>query len=363
MRMEGTMQSFQIESNQAGQRLDKFLRKLMPGAGSGFLYKMLRKKNIVLNHKKAEGKEILAVGDTVDFFFSEDTFNLLTGRDTKATSDVGGKNSGRVAEYLQAYETIKGVEILFQDENVLIVSKPAGLLTQKADNKQLSLNEWMIGHLLKQGKLTEESLRTFKPSVVNRLDRNTSGLVLCGISLQGSQLLSRLIQERSIKKYYITVVKGILNKPARIEGFLKKDEKTNRVSVHTEALQDTSVIQTAYIPLGTGRDFTLLEVELITGKSHQIRAHLASIGHPILGDTKYGDSDFNRKYREKFGVRSQLLHAYRLEFPVLSTLSHLAGKSITAPLPAVMKEVLTYGNLEIERVERLHSGGFDQQNQ
>lgn len=357
------MQSFQIESNQAGQRLDKFLRKLMPGAGSGFLYKMLRKKNIVLNHKKAEGKEILAVGDTVDFFFSEDTFNLLTGRNVKASSDGSRKNGGRVAEYQQAYETIKGVEILFQDENVLIVSKPAGVLSQKADNQQLSLNEWMIGHLLKQGKLTEESLRTFKPSVVNRLDRNTSGLVLCGISLQGSQLLSRLIQERSIKKYYITVVKGILKEPARIEGYLKKDEQTNRVSVHTEVLKDASVIQTAYIPLGTGRDFTLLEVELITGKPHQIRAHLASIGHPILGDTKYGDAAFNRKYREKFGVRSQLLHAYRLEFPVLSTLSDLAGTSLTAPFPAVMKEVLTYGNLEIERVERLHFGGFDQQNQ
>lgn len=342
------MQSFEIGSNQAGQRLDKFLRKLMPDAGNGFLYKMLRKKNIVLNHKKAEGKEILAVGDTVDFFFSEDTYYLLTCGNSKMLSENVMSNSGRTKEYLRAYEAIKGVEIRFQDENILIVNKPAGVLTQKADNKQLSLNEWMIGFLLKQGNITEETLKTFKPSVLNRLDRNTSGLVLCGISLHGSQLFSRLIQERSIRKYYITVVKGILQKPARIEGFLKKDKNSNRVFVHTDASKDASAIRTAYMPLGSSRDFTLLEVELITGKPHQIRAHLASIGHPVLGDAKYGDVSFNRKYREKFGIRSQLLHAYRLEFPILSELSGLSGKSITAPLSETMKEVLTYGNLEIE---------------
>lgn len=350
------MQSFEIESNQAGQRLDKFLRKLMPNAGNGFLYKMLRKKNIVLNHHKAEGKEILTVGDTVDFFFSEDTFNVLTGRNVKTLSDVNEK-------YLQAYETIKGVEILFQDENVLIVNKPVGILTQKADDKQFSLNEWMIGYLLKQGKLNENMLKTFKPSVVNRLDRNTSGLVLCGISLRGSQLLSRLIRERSIRKYYITVVKGAVLEPARIKGFLKKDKSANRVSVHTQAVKDAIPIKTAYMPLENSQDFTLLEVELITGKAHQIRAHLASIGHPVLGDTKYGESAFNQKYREKFGIKSQLLHAYCLEFPILPELSQLSGKSLTAPLPAAMKEVLSYGNLEIERVKRLHSGGFNQQNQ
>ena len=342
------MQSFEIGSNQAGQRLDKFLRKLMPGAGSGFLYKMLRKKNIVLNHKKAEGKEILAVGDTVDFFFSEDTYNLLTGKKAKMLSGDITQNDSRVREYLQAYETIKGVEVLFQDENILIVNKPAGVLTQKADNRQFSLNEWMIGLLLKQGKLTEETLKTFKPSVLNRLDRNTSGLVLCGISLRGSQLFSRLIQERSIRKYYITVVKGILREPARIEGFLKKDGTANRVAVYTEASEDAAAIQTAYMPLGSSRDFTLLEVELITGKPHQIRAHLKSIGHPVLGDTKYGETAFNRKYREKFGIGNQLLHAYRLEFPILSELSGLSGKSITAPLPEAIKEILNYGNLEIE---------------
>lgn len=357
------MQSFQIESNQAGQRLDKFLRKLMPGAGSGFLYKMLRKKNIILNHKKAEGKEILAVGDTVDFFFSEDTFNLLTGRIPETSSDASGRNNGRIKEYLQAYETIKDVEILFQDENILIINKPAGVLSQKADNKQFSLNEWMIGYLLKQGSMTEEMLRTFKPSVVNRLDRNTSGLILCGISLRGSQLLSCLIKERNIRKYYITLVKGLMTESARIKGFIKKDEKNNRVSVQTEAFPESSAIETAYRPLGSVKDFTLLEVELITGKPHQIRAHLSGIGHPILGDPKYGDTVLNRKYREKFGVNSQLLHAYRLEFPVLSTLENLAGKSITAPLPTVMKEVLSYGNLEIQRVERINFGGFDQQDQ
>ncbi|MCH5274254.1 MAG: RluA family pseudouridine synthase [Lachnospiraceae bacterium] len=342
------MQSFLIENNQAGQRFDKFLHKLLPGAGSGFLYKMLRKKNIVLNHKKAEGKEILAVGDTVDFFFSEDTFRKLSENPLEIRS-VNTKTGSSADAYLTAYETIKGVDILYRDENVLIVNKPAGILTQKADNKQLSLNEWMIGYLLKQGLLTEKILKTFKPSVLNRLDRNTSGLVLCGISLQGSQLFSKLIRERGIKKYYLAVVKGELKKAARIEGYLTKEESTNRVYIRKQASVDATAIQTAYVPLGSSRDFTLLEVELITGKPHQIRAHLASIGHPVLGDMKYGETAFNRKYTEKFGVRSQLLHAHRLEFPTDPLLEALSGKSITAPLPAAMKEVLAYGNLEITR--------------
>lgn len=344
------MQSFQIGNDEAGQRLDKFLRRILPGAGNGFLYKMLRKKNIVLNHKKAEGKEILTAGDTVSLFFSEDTFQLLSGRDDRKDT----------SPYLQAYQNIKGPEVLFQDENVLIVNKPAGILSQKAKEGQFSLNEWMIGYLLKQGKISAKTLQGFHPSVLNRLDRNTSGLVLCGISLKGSRLLSGLIKERDIRKYYLTVVKGVLRKKALITGFLKKDEKTNQVRVYKEAVPGAAPIRTGYTPLENNGEFTLLEVELITGKTHQIRAHLASEGHPVLGDEKYGDSAFNRKYRESLGVQGQLLHAYLLEFPSRPELLCLSGKSVFAPLPVKMREVLAYGNMEIQGLAGLHAGGAHQ---
>ncbi|MGN1147562.1 MAG: pseudouridine synthase, partial [Lachnospiraceae bacterium] len=191
------MQTYQIGANQAGQRLDKFLHKFMPTAGNSFIYKMLRKKNIVLNGKKAEGKEILTVGDTVSFFFSDETFQLFTGRIASCSTTnkpavahpaLTNDFSGRCEEYRIAYKKLTGITVIHEDDNILILNKPAGILTQKADNKQVSLNEWMIGYLLDKKRITEETLMTFKPSVLNRLDRNTSGLVLCGISLPGSQM-------------------------------------------------------------------------------------------------------------------------------------------------------------------------------
>ena len=175
------MQLLTIGKNQAGQRLDKFLKKALPNAGTGFLYKMLRKKNITLNGKKAEGKEILAQGDEVRCFFSEETFATLSGAETvEDTSD-----------YRKAYRTLKDICVLYEDEDILLLNKPAGVLTQKAKPEDLSLNEWLIGHLLATDAIKETDLATFHPSVCNRLDRNTSGIVLCGKTLAGSQALSR----------------------------------------------------------------------------------------------------------------------------------------------------------------------------
>lgn len=329
------MQSYQIGPNEAGQRFDKFLHKYMPEAGTSFFYKMLRKKNITLNGKKAEGKEILSPGDTVSFFFSEETFEKFRG-----VSGEKEKNRINTGEYKKAYETLKGIQVLYEDENVLIVNKPAGILSQKAENQDLSLNEWLIGYLLKEEKITDKVLETFKPSICNRLDRNTSGIVLCGKSLAGSQELSKLIKERSVGKFYRTFVKGQMKEGTRISGRLVKDEKTNKVSIH-KAGETGQEIETAYEPVLNMKDMTYVEVELITGKTHQIRAHLASVGHPIAGDGKYGNGSFNEKIRGEFGVKWQLLHAYRIEFPVLSgALENLSNKVITAPLPTVFEKIL-----------------------
>lgn len=330
------MQSFQIGKNEAGQRLDKFIHKFMPSAPNSFVYKMLRKKNIILNGKKAEGKEMLAVDDTVSFFFSDETFLKFTGNGLDMPSV--SKQKPLLNDYKRAYENIHHISVIYENEDILILNKPAGILTQKAEWNDLSLNEWMIGYLLHQEVITDETLNTFKPSVQNRLDRNTSGLVLCGISLRGSQLLSRMIHDRTIRKVYAAIVKGKIMKPGILTGSLVKDEKQNKVTISDSKGKD---IITSYRPVTFGKDFTYLEIELITGKTHQIRAHMASIGHPILGDPKYGDLQWNQYYRKKLGIQRQLLHAYRVDFPKMcEPFCQLSNTEWVAPLPDDMREVM-----------------------
>ena len=332
------MQKFIIEKNHAGQRFDKFLQKFMPQAGSGFLYKMLRKKNITLNGKKAEGKEILNIGDEISFFFADETFEKFTGRKAVGAELTSAKEVN-VEEYRKAYETIKGIEIIYEDDNVLFLNKPVGVLTQKATSADISLNEWLIGYLLHHKQISSQDLSLFKPSVCNRLDRNTSGLVLCGKSLAGSQGLSKLIHDRTMSKYYRTICVGRIDSGATVTGSLIKDHQKNMVTVSVEGNQ----IQTAYEPLQSlseGR-YTYLEVDLITGKTHQIRAHLASVGHALIGDIKYGIAKENTLMQKRFHLTNQLLHAYRVEFPRLEgALSTLSEKSFIAPLPEKFSSIL-----------------------
>lgn len=321
------MKEIVIGKNQAGQRLDKFLHKLLPNAGSGFLYKMLRKKNITLNGKKAEGKELLTEQDCVRLFFSDETFAKFSGSLQK--------------DYEAAYNRLKGVPVIYEDENLLIADKPAGILSQKAADSDISLNEWLIGYLLDKGEMDKEALQTFRPSVLNRLDRNTSGLILCGKSLVGSQEMSAWIQERSIRKFYRTLVKGRLETEQRIQGYLGKDKDTNKVWIQETPFEGSSPIETAYHILEVYEDCTYVEVELITGKTHQIRAHFASLGHPLLGDFKYGDPSFNQKCRQKWGLSHHLLHAYRLELPeTKGALALLSKKVFVAPLPETFYHIL-----------------------
>ena len=301
------MQEYIIGKNEAGQRLDKYLGKVLKEAPVSFFYKMMRKKNIVLNASKCTGKEILFVGDRVKLFLSDETIAKFGGSMSGISQSAG----------TEAYP-YKKLDIVYEDDDVLFVNKPVGMLTQKAQPSDISLNEYIIGYLLHTGAIDAIQLRTFKPSVCNRLDRNTSGLVLAGKSLAGTQMLSKMIKERTIQKYYITVVAGHINCDSSVEGLLIKDEVHNRVSVRPlkdggahAADADERYIRTDYHVLGYGDGYTVLEVHLITGRPHQIRAHLASLGHPILGDYKYGVKTVN----EKYGLKEQLLHAYRIVLP------------------------------------------------
>lgn len=349
-----------ITEREAGQRFDKYLHRLLPGAGSSFLYKMLRKKNITLNGKKAVGSEKTVAGDSVAIYFSAETLDKFMGAgatgDAETTEFETGHNAerytGKESDYMAAYHTLSGIQVLYENDHILLADKPVGVLSQKAAKEDLSLNEWLIGYLLQNGAVTMADLIVYKPSVCNRLDRNTSGIVLCAKTLKGAQMLSELLKNRTLHKYYQLYVKGRISEEHLIEGFLMKDEKHNKVSVvpsDTNGAKQSkksageprgSYIRTAYKPLKAEEDKTLLEVELFTGKTHQIRAHLASIGHPLLGDYKYGDRAWNDIYQKKYHIRSQLLHAYKVVFPQLEEpFEDISGKTFYAELPDVFCKI------------------------
>lgn len=316
------MREFIIGANEAGQRLDKYLKKILPNASTGFLYKMLRKKNITCNKAKMTGKEQLKKGDKVQVFFSEETI-------MKFMQDPEVQK----AEYEQLKSLpMKGIRVVYEDEDILIADKPYNMLSQKAKDTDLSANEYLLGYLIRSGSLQLEGFTSFRPSVCNRLDRNTTGLLLMGKSLHGSQMLSRMLKDRTIRKFYRALVDGAVKEPAYLSGYLKKDEKTNRVMILKEEAEGASYIETAYKPVTVKKHVTELEIHLITGRTHQIRAHLASIGHPIIGDMKYGDAGVNQAYYEADHVTHQLLHAYRLEFP--------DGRTFTAPTPDVFAKII-----------------------
>ena len=336
------MKEIVIKDNEAGKRLDKFLGQYLSKASTGFIYKMLRKKNIVLNGKKATGQEKLENGDIVTLWLSDDTF-LKFANERLARVERGEGVS--VTEFTKAYKNIKGIEVIYENKDVLFVNKPVGVLTQKAEQGDISLNEWIVGYLLHEKTIEPESLITFRPSVSNRLDRNTSGIVICAKTLQGAQMMAKGLKERTFKKYYRTVVSGIIDKSEEISGYLTKDSKTNTVTISKiEDGDDSSYIETAYSPVDTNSkwNLTFLEVELRTGKTHQIRAHLSSIGHPIVGDPKYGDEKVNDSFKQTYGLKSQLLHCYRLEFPNdTEAFGELAGKEIVAPLYSKFRSLVS----------------------
>ncbi len=374
------MREITIGKNDAGQRMDRFLGKYMRLAPKSFFYKMMRKKNITLNGKRCEGSELLAEGDTVTLFLSDETIGKFSG-------ETHLPETGKAPRGVRT----PAVSVIYEDDDIILIDKPSGMLSQKAKESDVSLVEHLIAYLLSTGAVTEEELRSFRPSVCNRLDRNTSGIVAAGKSLEGLRFLSEILRDRSAHKYYRCIVLGELKEPQTLDGWLVKDEEKNTVRVYTdggekrsragstaqvpgkaESPRDPGIpdgaarIVTRYEPIASNGACTLLDVELVTGRSHQIRAHLASIGHPVAGDIKYGaDARGNSRSEisrgghggdsrgrtlggrprtdpiaKKYGLRSQLLHAYRFEFPHTGgKFAYLSGRVFEAGLPEEFKRV------------------------
>lgn len=296
------MQVLKITSQDEGQRLDRFLAKFMPEAPKGFFYKMLRKKNIVLNGKKAEGSERLIKGDEVRLFLSGKTIEGFQNTKTQVmVQDMPGDMPG----------------IIYEDSDILVINKPVGMLSQKADKDDISAVEYINAYLKKQYK-NEEGSSIFSAGICNRLDRNTSGLLVAGKTIKGLQCMNNIFRQRELKKYYLCIVKGKITKPEKLNGYLVKNSKHNNVTITKYETEGSSRVITEYEPLQHGKlagnIYTLLKVRLVTGKAHQIRAHLKSAGHPLVGDAKYGHKDLYKEFKREFGLRHQLLHAWRLEF-------------------------------------------------
>ncbi|MDR2296363.1 MAG: RluA family pseudouridine synthase [Clostridiales Family XIII bacterium] len=317
-----------ITKNEEKQRLDRFLKKYLRNAPLSHIYRMLR-KDVRLNGRRADINALLAEGDCVSISVSDETAEAFRAR--KPESKAGRR-----------------FQIAYEDERVLIVSKPFGLLTHgdKTEKKNTLTNQ-VAAYLAECGAYDPGGERTFAPAPVNRLDRNTTGLVIFGKSFEALRILNRMIREKGfVGKYYLAVVRGEAEGELILRDLMKKDARRNTVRVFgpREAACGAGerLMETTARPLAVANGFTLLEVELITGRTHQIRAHLAQAGHPVIGDPKYGDPEVNLAVRRRYGLTTQFLHAHRIAFERgEGALSYLEGLSVESPLPRQLAEIRT----------------------
>lgn len=450
------MQQIRVPQAEAGRRIDKYLMKYFDAAPKSFIYKAFRKKNIKLCGKRAAGNELLNEGDLIELFFSDETIASMkkkpgdtmsgktaaNGREQRAEHSAGaytavrsaagivhGRNADLTGGYNKANDSIptgkqtvsgrkqkvsagdkealrKYCEIVYEDKDVIFADKRENVLSQKAEPGDYSLNEALLDYC---GGKPEAS--SFVPSICNRIDRNTTGLVCFARSYKAARLLSEMLRDRSLEKYYIAAVSGVVSEAAHVEAWLVKDKKSNKVKVSDRPSAGAEHIETAFRPIDgaeaevlgigsvgvgelfsstdreqkidsismessklklSGKDiatertgglnrvfganknvsgrasgklskhpYTIVKVELITGKSHQIRAQLAALGHPLLGDPKYGSREFNKHLAEEYGIRSQLLHAWEMHFPedTQSPLDTFAGKAVRTKTPEWVKRL------------------------
>lgn len=306
------MKTIVVSANDAGQRLDKFLCKAFPMLPKSMMYKAIRTKNIKRNRKRCEISDRLREGDQIDLYLTDEVLSPASPGDRYP--------------FLKASRSL---DVVYEDRQILIVNKKPGLLVHSDDkNYGDTLIDRIQRYLYEAGEYHPESEQSFAPALVNRIDRNTGGIVLAAKTAEALRLLNEKMKARLIEKYYLCLLHGKLNRPEGIlEGFLEKDEEKNKVFVHKEPIPGGRTIRTRYRVLQEKNGFSLVEIELLTGRTHQIRAHFASIGHPLVGDGKYGTNALNKST----GYKSQALCSYKVIFHFCpgEALDYLDGKSVS----------------------------------
>ena len=329
------MREINITTNDAGRRLDRFLRKYLRNASLSEIYKLIR-KDVKIDGKRKDESYVLNEGETLTLYISDEVLDRMTR--------VRGGSAAAARKAKRQFG------IVYEDDNILIADKPYGLLTHgDSREKKDHLANQVRDYLIQQGDYDPRAEKVFAPAPANRLDRNTTGIVLFGKTSESMRELNRMIREDDIRKFYLTLACGAIKGELHLGGSLVKDETANKVSIleGDEGKEiETIVRPLEVVSFGKGLRATLCEVELVTGRSHQIRAHLASVGHPLIGDTKYatrGAADINAFVNARFGLTTQLLHADRIEFldsaADSATLAYLTGRAFDAPAPKRFHEI------------------------
>ena len=308
------MRVLEIGPNDADIRLDKFLSRAVRSLPSSLMYKLIRTKKIKVNRKRAEPAQILRSGDTVQLFISEEFF-------------------AKDAEDLAFLKLTPRLDIVYEDENILLCNKRAGMIVHPDENESVNtLISHIKAYLYRKGEYDPEKENSFAPALCNRIDRNTGGIVIAAKNAEALRVINEKIKNREIKKRYLCAAHGVFaKKHDRLEGYLSKDSDKNLVSIYKvppKNAGDVKSIVTEYTVLSEKNGLSLLEIDLITGRTHQIRAHLASIGHPLLGDGKYG---VNKDDRAR-GYKYQALYSYKVTFDLSDDrgpLGYLKGKTFS----------------------------------
>lgn len=307
-----------IGTNEAGQRLDKFLRKLFKDVPLSGIFKAIRKGQVKVNGKKAKQNYALCEGDVLTY---NDIKTNVLKKDLKKL-DTGF------------------LKITYEDENMLIVEKwPGVLVHSNSKNGEATLTDYVLSYLYDKGDYMPEKELTFTPAPCNRLDRNTSGVVIYGKNFESLKILNELIRERKIKKYYTALVVGRI-KDGIYEGYISKNEEHNISKIYEEPREGSKKIAMDVKVVETIGAYTLIDIELITGRSHQLRAHLSFLGNPIVGDPKYGDKKLNNFFENKYKLNFQFLYAYKLIFKECKgKLNYMENKTLAESLPPIFKKI------------------------
>ncbi len=316
------MKKLVIDHTNENQRIDKYLKKLLVKAPASMIYKMLRKKDVKVNGVKVKENYIVKYGDVVELFLYDDKFQEYTAPMT-------------IHDLAITFKTA------YEDEHLLVANKPAGLLVQPDTKDDFdTLSYQVLSYLRQKGDYDPALAQGFTPGPVHRLDRNTSGLVMFGKDMRALQDLNEMMKKRHcIDKKYLTIVKGYM-KDCELIDYVKKNEAEGKMYLVKENTPGALKMHTVVHVIKARPQYSLVEVSLITGRTHQIRVHLASTGHPVMGDAKYGDFEWNKAIKKKYHLNSQLLHAYSLTFVrPIGSLKYMQGKTITAPLPPLFKKI------------------------